>query len=127
MLHTGIKPATAMFEAAEAANTTMTWILRFIGLMLMFFGLKMIVKILSVLADVVPLFGNIVGGGTSIIAFLIALALSLVTIAVAWIFYRPLISGILVVVAIGAFVMARSKAKKAAPATEEPDEAAFGR
>ncbi len=127
MLHTGIKPATAMFEAAEAANTATTWILRFIGLMLMFIGLKMIVKILSVLADVVPLFGNIVGAGTSIIAFLIALALSLVTIAVAWVFYRPLISGILVVVAIGAFVMARSKAKKEEPAVEEPDEAAFGR
>ena len=127
MLHSGIKPATAMFEAAEAANTFTTWLLRFVGLMMMYTGLKLIVKILSVLADVVPLFGNLVGGGTSIIAFLIALALSLVTIAVAWVFYRPLISGILVVVAIGAFVMARTKAKKVAPAAEEPDEAAYGR
>lgn len=125
MLANSIKPAATMFEAAEAANTTTTWILRFVGLMVMFTGLKMIVKILSVLADVVPFFGNIVGGGTSLIAFLVALILSLLTIAVAWVFYRPLLSGGLVVAAIGIFLFTRSKAKSvgipATPDAVEPE------
>lgn len=122
----GIRPATQMFDAAEAANTTLTWFMRFAGFMMMFTGLKMIVRILSVLADIIPLFGNIVGGGTSIVALLVALVLTLLTIAVAWVFYRPLVSGILVVVAIGAFVLARSKAKKETP-VEEAESASFGR
>ncbi len=125
MLRTGVKSAAEMFQAAEAANTTLTWVMRFVGFMMMFSGLKMIVRILSVLADIVPLFGSIVSGGTSLIALLVALFLSLITIAIAWIFYRPLIGGILILVAIGALVMARSKSKKEAPAAE--DEAAFGR
>ncbi len=125
MLRTGVKSAAEMFDAAEAANTTLTWVMRFAGFMMMFSGLKMIVRILSVLADIVPLFGSIVRGGTSLIALLVALFLSLITIAIAWVFYRPLISGVLIVAAIGALVLARSKSKKEAPAAE--DEAAFGR
>jgi hypothetical protein len=126
MLSQGIKPASEMFDAAEAANTAMTWMLRFAGLMMMFFGLKLIVRILSVLADIVPLFGNIVGGGTSIIAFLIALALSLITIAVAWMFYRPLLSGGLIAVSLVVLWFAQSKSKKVEPVVEE-EAADFGR
>ncbi len=122
MLHTGIVPAAQMFEAAEAANTATTWILRFVGLMMMFMGLKMIVRILSVLADIVPFFGNIVGTGTSIIAFLVALVFALITIAVAWVFYRPLIAGGLIVAAIAVLGVAVMRGKKVGVAEEETAE-----
>ncbi len=112
ILSDGIVSAAAMFEAEEAANTLLTWVLRFVGLMMMFVGLKMVVRILSVLADLVPMFGNLVGAGTGIIAFLVALVLSLVTIAIAWLFYRPLISGGLIVLAVVALWLVRSQAKK---------------
>ncbi|HHJ20251.1 MAG TPA: hypothetical protein ENJ84_10590 [Gammaproteobacteria bacterium] len=112
MLSMGIKPATDMFASAEAANQTLTWMLRGVGLLVMFFGLKLMVKIFSVLADVVPLFGNIIGGGTSIIAFLVALVLSLITISVAWMFYRPLLSGGLLAVSLLVFWLIQSRAKK---------------
>ncbi|MEM7300344.1 MAG: TMEM43 family protein [Pseudomonadota bacterium] len=113
MLSQSIKPASEMFDAAEAANTTMTWILRFVGLMMMFIGLTMIVKILSVIGDLIPFVGSIIGALTGFVAFLIALVLSLITIAIAWIFYRPLIAGILIVVAIGLLVLAKMRAKPA--------------
>jgi hypothetical protein len=58
----------------------------------------MVLRPLSVVADVLPFVGNIVSAGAGFIAFLSAGALSSVTIAVAWIAYRPLLGiGILVV------------------------------
>ena len=109
-----------MFDAAEAANTVTTWILRFVGLMMMFIGLKMIVSIFSVIADVIPFIGNLVGGLTGIVAFLVALSLSLVTIAVAWLYYRPLIGGALLIAAIAIFYFAGRKAKSST--AEIPDD-----
>ena len=99
MLETGMVPADQMFEAAQTQNTILTWGLRFAGLMLMFFGLKLTLRVIRVLADIVPLFGSIVGAGTSIIAFLVAFCLSLVTISIAWLYYRPLVGGTLLLIA----------------------------
>ena len=100
MLKKGIAGPDQMFTAAEESNTAMTWILRAVGFMLMAMGFGMMLKPLSVLASVVPLFGDIIGAGTGVIAFLIAGMLSLITIAIAWIFYRPLLAiGLLVAVA----------------------------
>jgi hypothetical protein len=58
----------------------------------MFIGLSLVLKPLSVLADVLPILGDIVGIGTGVIAFLVALVLSAATVAVAWILYRPLLA-----------------------------------
>ncbi len=113
MLETGTVTADEMFEAAQTQNTVLTWGLRFAGLMLMFFGLKLTLRVVRVLADIVPLFGSIVGAGTSIVAFLVALCLSLVTISTAWLFYRPLIGGALLLTAVLVAFYARGKAKTA--------------
>lgn len=73
------------------APALLTWILRLVGFLMMLFGLLMIANIFSVLASVVPLFGDMVGAGTGLLAFVIALPLTLITIALAWLAYRPLI------------------------------------
>jgi len=96
----GNKPIAAMIASAKAGNSTMTWILRIIGFALMFFGITLIFKPLSVIADVVPFIGDLVGIGTSIIAFLIAAPATLITIGTAWLFYRPLLGAPLIAVAI---------------------------
>lgn len=87
----GQKSAAEMFQQMEDSNNLMTWVLRAVGFFLMFLGLTLMMNPLSVLADVVPLFGNLVGFGTGLIAFMLATALSLVTIAIGWIAYRPLL------------------------------------
>lgn len=102
LLRTGTHSADAMFKQAETQNKWLTWILRGAGLLVMFMGLGMIFRPLSVVADVVPFVGSIVGAGTGMVAFLLAAMFSFVTIAVAWIFYRPLIGVILLVVAAAA-------------------------
>jgi len=91
MLDIGQHSAAAMFEEAQNNNKTRTWIIRLLGFILMFAGFSMLFKPLSVVADVLPIAGTIVGVGTGIVAFLLAISFSLCTIAVAWIFYRPLI------------------------------------
>ncbi len=113
MLRTGTVTAAQMFKSAEAGNTMLTWILRFVGLGLMFAGFRLILRVFSVLADIVPLVGSIIGAGTGLIAFLTALILSLTTIAIAWVFYRPLVGGALLAVVAIITVIMRLRLKKA--------------
>jgi len=93
---TGTHSADAIFGQAQKRNTTMTWLLRMGGFALMFIGLLLVLRPLSVAMDVVPFLGNLAGKGVTLIAFLIAAGFALVTIAVAWFFYRPLLSAGLV-------------------------------
>jgi hypothetical protein len=69
-------------------------------------------------ADVVPLIGDMIGMGIGLVSFAIAAPLSLLTIAIAWIFYRPLLGIVLIAVAVGIAVWLKSLAakKKAAKA-----------
>lgn len=92
LMQSGEASAETMFEAAQSANTMMAWILRLVGFLLMLGGLRTLLAPLSVLGDIVPLVGDIIGAGTGLIAFIIALPLTLITIALAWVFYRPLLA-----------------------------------
>ncbi|MBR4673062.1 MAG: TMEM43 family protein [Victivallales bacterium] len=116
MLQNGVKTADEMFTSAQKGNTMITWLLRIIGFFVMFTGLKMVFGPLGVLADVLPFLGSLVRMGTGLLSFLIALPCSLVTIAIAWIVYRPVLGVILLVVAVGAIVMLFKNRKSAAVA-----------
>jgi len=116
LLQTGKHSAEEMFQKAQNDNKIITWILRVVGFFMMMFGLMMIFSLASVMADVIPILGNIVGAGTSIIAFLLAACLSLVTIAVAWVFYRPVLGVALLVVAAGLIILVSKKLKGQASA-----------
>jgi hypothetical protein len=111
LLQTGAHTAEAMIQTAQEGNRTLTWILRLVGFVLMLIGLNLMFKLLSVLGDVVPFLGGIVGAGTGIIAFLVAAILSLVTIAIAWVVFRPLLGIILIVVAAGLVLAVKGKLK----------------
>ena len=111
----GTHTATDLFEAKAASNKMKRWFFRAIGFILMYIGMGMVFRPLSVLADVIPFIGTIVGKGTSFVAFIIAAICSLVTIAIAWITYRPILAISLLVVA-GACVFLFISKKKAAAA-----------
>ncbi|PUA28798.1 MAG: hypothetical protein B0W54_10290 [Cellvibrio sp. 79] len=103
LLQAGSYTANAMFEKAKSDNVTLTWALRLVGSVLLIVAFSMILKPLSVLADVVPLAGNIVEIGTGLVSFLLGSIVALVTIGIAWIFYRPLL-GLALLVIVGALV-----------------------
>lgn len=101
MLSEGIRSADSMFESAQQSNKILTWILRGVGALIMFIGFSALFRPLSVIADVVPFIGNIVEVGTGFVALLLTVPISLVVIAFAWVFYRPLIGIPLLLVAVG--------------------------
>ena len=113
ILQTGVYTAASMIKTAQKSNAVLTWVLRGVGFMLMFMGLALILKPLSVLADVLPILGDIVGAGTGFISFLLAAVLSVLTIAVAWIVYRPFLGVLLMAAAVGVIVLIRGKLKAA--------------
>lgn len=115
LLEDGTLDAASMFTAAEKSNAVLTWILRALGYILMSIGLFLVLRPLSVLLDVIPLLGSIAGAGLGFVSLLVSLALSFVVIAVAWLFYRPLLGIGLLVLGIGIGVLViRSGRKKTA-------------
>ena len=100
MLLDGIVPAEEMFTVMKQRAAMLAWILRFVGFLLMFIGLAALFRPLAVLADVVPMFGTIVGYGTGLVAGILAASFTLITIAVCWFAVRPLVSIPLLVLAV---------------------------
>lgn len=87
----GSYTADQMFHEAEASNNVLTWVLRVVGFLFMFIGLALMGGPISVLADILPFLGDMLGIGIGFLAFCTALVLSAVTMSIAWIFFRPLI------------------------------------
>ena len=121
MVRAGTLSAGDMFKAAEEENRILTWVLRAVGVVAMFIGWMLMMRPLVVLADVIPFLGSVMGAGTGLVALLVTAVVAPVIIAIAWLWYRPLVSlGVLVVggaVAYGIKVLAaRRRAARAAPA-----------
>ena len=109
-----------MFKHGEEENRLLTWILRAVGVVADVFGVPIAMTLIEVLADVVPLFGAIVGAGASLVAFFCTLVLAPLIVAIAWLFYRPLVAVVVLVVgaalAYGAHALARAAARRSRPA-----------
>ena len=116
MVSDGTVPAKAMFAKAQSANATLTWILRFVGILMMYFGLKGVLGPLDTLVDVIPILNRIVALGTSLAAALVAGACGLLTIGISWIYHRPWVGIPLVLGGVGLLVMVFLKKKKSATA-----------
>lgn len=96
-LERGVVSADQMFGHLEESNAILTWVLRFVGWLLGFFGVMLVLRPLVTVADVVPFIGSIVGAGSFLAALVISLPLAAITIALGWIAYRPLVAiGVLV-------------------------------
>lgn len=101
LLEYGQKSADSMFQAAQAANTTLTWILRAGGFLVMFLGVTLMFKPIAVFGDVIPIVGTLLGAGLAVFAGAVAAALSLITIAISWLAFRPLVGIALLLLAGG--------------------------
>ena len=91
--------ADEIFESENSANSTWTWILRIAGIFLVIFSLKMIFGFIETILKVVPFVSNIVGWGVGIVCTIVGFVWSIIVIAIAWIFYRPLLGIALLVIA----------------------------
>ena len=117
MLKRGVFTAQAMFESALRENTLWTWILRAGGFFMMFLGLVLFFRPISVLGDVIPFFGSMLAFGTGLFAFVISGVLSVGTIGVAWVVYRPVLGITLLAAALAILVWFAMSGRKKAAAT----------
>ena len=127
-IRNGKMEAKDVFAANEKAEGIMVWVWRIAGFFLMSIAFNMIFAPLSVLADVIPFFGNIAEAGCGIISKILAFGLSVLVIAIAWLRFRPMLAiGLFILMgaaAYGIFTLISkakaAKAAKAAPAAAEP-------
>ncbi len=98
-LSMGKKDADEIFDASHTSNSFWLWVIRIIGVMLVIAGLKGIFGFIEALLKVVPFVANIIGWGVGAICTVIGIVWSLLVIAVAWLFYRPILAIILIIIA----------------------------
>jgi len=107
--------ADQIFQEEFDLNSMITWLLRGLGLLLMFIGFMLIMGPLSTLAKVIPMLGSLVAGAASIVAAILTLIVGSLVIAIAWFAVRPLLSLILIVVGFGLAVVIRKFKKGQTP------------
>ena len=115
-LYTGTHSLDEMIASEKAGNKAMCWFLRLLGIILLFIGFKNIFGIFVSLAKVVPFVAGIVSLGTGLVSLVLSLSLGLVVIAIAWIFYRPVLGVCLLVAALALLWYLSKKGKSSIPA-----------
>ena len=70
MVKPGTISAADMFKEANREAAILTWVLRFIGALVMFVGFALMLNPLVVVADVVPFIGNVLGAGASLVSLI---------------------------------------------------------
>ena len=98
-LRMGKKSIEEIFEEENESNTMWTWILRIVGILLVISGFKSLFSFLETILKVVPFLSSIFAFGVGIICSIVGFVYSLIVIALAWIFYRPVLGIILLVIA----------------------------
>jgi hypothetical protein len=112
------KDASAMFTSAVESNESLTWILRAVGWLAMTLGVFLIFRPIAMVANFIPFIGSTVSFGAFFLSAMFSSCVSLVVVALAWIFYRPLIGLLLFGVAMAAAAVAvrsMTRARSVAP------------
>ena len=119
-VRSGMVSSDKIFKEEFDSNSTLTWILRAVGLMLMFFGFMLIMGPLATLANVIPMLGSLVEGASAMVAGALTLLLGSVVIAIAWFASRPMLSLIIIGVGIGLSMIFGRLKKERVPLTTPP-------
>ncbi|HEX8168114.1 MAG TPA: TMEM43 family protein [Beijerinckiaceae bacterium] len=124
MASSGFVPAADMVKQAEDENRIITWLLRAVFAVFLWCGWYLMIRPIAVVGDLVPIIGSILDTGAGIAAFLLTVVIAPAVIAIAWLWYRPLVSlGVLAggaAVALGVRYLARSRARTRPAAAAGP-------
>jgi hypothetical protein len=95
----GQKSGDEIIDAEKEANNMILWFLRILGVMMVIGGLKGIFGFIETILKVVPFIAGIFGWGVGLVCTILGVVWSLIVIALAWLFYRPLLGISLLVLA----------------------------
>jgi len=121
MVRVGNVAADKMFADAVSENTLITWVIRAAGVILLFIGFLLLFSPLGVVGDVVPFIGSIVRFGTGLASFIMAILVGGTVIAIAWFWYRPMLSfAIFGGAALIAYLLSRMRRSKGPVVAQAP-------
>ena len=95
----GKKSGDEIIEAEKEANSIILWALRILGIVMVIGGLKGIFGFIETILKVVPFIAGIFGWGVGVVCMIVGIVWSLIVIALAWLFYRPILAISLLVLA----------------------------
>lgn len=95
----GRKTMDQFFEDEQETNTFNTWAYRVLGIVMVIGAMKLIFGFVVTLTRIVPFLSTIVGWGVGVICTVLGVVWSLLVIAVAWLFYRPIVGIALLAIA----------------------------
>lgn len=105
VLMEGHLTAHEMFARLSAENAQTTWIMRAVGLVVAWIALLLVTGPASVIPDIVPFLGPLIGNLTGCILaaamFFLAMGYAAMVVAVAWLRYRPIFAVTLALIAVG--------------------------
>lgn len=117
----GTRTAQELYADAHETNRIITWVLRGVGLFLMWLGFYLILRPFVVLADIIPIFGSAMAAGAGLVATALTLVVYLPVVALAWFWHRPVLSVALLVVGFGgAFALRQLGAQRRAARAAAP-------
>ncbi|XP_070792991.1 transmembrane protein 43 [Pituophis catenifer annectens] len=109
ILYPGELTAEEVFQKEHESNSMKTWGLRAAGWLSMFLGISLMTRIIHTLVDWFPVVRDLVNIGLKAFAFCLATSLSLLTISVGWLFYRPFWALLIALLAVVPILIARSR------------------
>ncbi len=119
LVEEGLRTAEEMFQTAVASNTFKTWMLR-IGLMvLLFLGFKALFGVVDVIASILPFLGWITSSVTSLISLALTLVVGGATMAIAWFYFRPVLSLVIIGIALAGAAASGYYLRKSAQGTRQ--------
>ena len=118
----GAVEAAQIFADAQRDNRILTWILRGVGLLVMFIGFSMLAGPIVALGDIIPFIGDLLGLGAMFLGLVMTALVGPAVIAVAWFWYRPVVSVVVIALGLGAAFLV----KRYAPARKPKVAAAPG-
>ncbi|MBE6146362.1 MAG: hypothetical protein E7171_07030 [Firmicutes bacterium] len=122
-VRSGIMTGEAIIDAVEKENNILKWILRFIGTVLNMAGFAALLSPIAFLVKWIPLLGKGIAKVIGWIGGLVGFAVSLIVIAIAWLFFRPLVA-ILLFVGVGGSIALVAMLIKKSRGMEDPNQVA---
>ena len=105
-IQVGEVSAAEMFHSLRNMNALLAWVLRGTGWSLATMGFLLILGPLATIASFIPFLENLTGFVTFAISMVLGTIVALITVGVAWLAVRPLLSGVLfALAAIGLFLL----------------------
>jgi len=102
LVNTGNFNAEEMISDKKTANNLINWLLRGVGILVIYGGFMSLLSIIPAFASFIPFLGVMAKGITSILSGFLALIIGSLVIGLSWIAHRPILGGLLLLIIVPA-------------------------